>query len=313
MNGNSSGFSLDELRIDVEVRPPSIIPISIMVCKTEFTKPVEDLELLKKQIKSFLTEKYIFRKEKNQRFKDGFLEFSDTGKILECFYARESPTKIDFERDDLKIHTERFRHIDPNNCVKIKVQLDNTSAKVVLFGGSEQIIKTALDIMNVCIRSCIRGGFRTSRPSFSKEDMTVILKNFGLNVESIWIHPGESEKFVKIVERQIEGEIVRETEYLVHAKLMGYRITGSPITIGLIEESGVHLREIQGMINFAAASKITVRVSSSGRILFFLPESLLPKEVGSRYTVAEDLYERIIAQRVGPQQLTIGEYIAEEN
>ena len=76
--------------------------------------------------------------------------------------------------------------------------------------------------------------------------MNTILKAFGINVEYIWIHPGESVRFMKTIEKRIGGEIKKVTEYIVHAKLHGYHITGSPITISLVEESGVDLKEIQG-------------------------------------------------------------------
>lgn len=309
----NSDFSLDDLRVEEEeIRPPTIFPLSIIVCETEFVQPVDDVASLRIRIKNRLIGKYGFKKSERRRFKEGFLEFDGSENVIECFFASETPTKINFERDDLKIHTDRLKLINPAFSVKIKVFLDNKSARVILFGGSDVTIKRALTQMNYCIRHCVEGGHRTLTPKFSKEDMSAILKNFGLNVEYIWIHPGESEKFIKIVEKEVKGEVRRIPEYIVHAKLRGYRITGSPVTIGLIEESGIYLREIQGRFNFAAGMNVTSRISSTGKILFFIPEMLVPKG-GTIYDVAEELYKKIITQRKGPKQITIGEFFVEES
>jgi len=313
MYENSSQFSLDDLRVDEEeVRPPTIFPLSIIVCQTEFLEQVEDIEDLKVRIKNRLVEKYAFKKRGKRKFKEGFLEFSDSGNILECFYAKEAPRKINFEKGDLRIHTERLRLIDPAFSVRVRIILDRKSAKVVLYGGSDLMINKALTEVNYCIRHCIKGGHRTLTPSFSKQEMNNILKNFGLNVEYIWIHPGESEKFIKLVEKRVKGEVKKVPLYEVHAKLRGYRITGSPITISLIEESGVYLREIQGRLNFAAGAGITTRVSATGKMLFYIPENIIP-EGETIYNVAQDLYERVIAEKKGPRQLTIGGFFGEKS
>lgn len=309
----NSEFSLDDLRVEEkEIRPPTIFPLSILVCETEFVQPVDDVASLITRIKNRLVDKYGFKKSERRKFKEGFLEFDGTENMIECFFASETPTKINFERDDLKIHTDRLKLINPAFSVKLKVFLDNKNARVILFGGSDLTIKKALMKMNYCIRHCIKGGHRTLSPSFSKEDMNTILENFGLNVEYIWIHPGESEKFMKIVEKEVKGEIRKMPEYIVHAKLKGYRITGSPITMSLIEESGIYLREIQGRLNFGAGINITSRISSTGKILFYIPEMLVPKEA-TIYDVAEELYKKLITQRKGPKQITIGEFFVEES
>lgn len=309
----NSEFSLDDLRVEEkEIRTPTIFPLSILVCKTEFVQLVDDVASLITRIKNRLVDKYGFKKSERRKFKEGFLEFDETENMIECFFASETPTKINFERDDLKIHTDRLKLINPAFSVKLKVFLDNKNARVILFGGSDLTIKKALMKMNYCIRHCTKGGHRTLSPSFSKEDMNTILENFGLNVEYIWIHPGESEKFMKIVEKEVKGEVRRMPEYIVHAKLKGYRITGSPITMSLIEESGIYLREIQGRLNFGAGINITSRISSTGKILFYIPEMLVPKEA-TIYDVAEELYKKLITQRKGPKQITIGEFFVEES
>jgi len=308
-----SEFSLDELRVkEEEIRPPTIFPLSIFVCETEFVQQVDDVANLKRQIKKRLIDMYSFKKRGGRRFKEGFLDFNGLEDTIECFFARETPIKINYERDDLKIHEDRIRQISPNFGVKIKISLNNKSAKVVLFGGMDTIIRKALDEINYCIRACITGGHRTFIPGFSRKDMATILQNFGLNVEYIWIDPGESEKFMKMIEKRVKGEIKREPEYIVHAKLRGYRITGSPIVLELIEESGIYLREIQGRLGFPLRTYITARVSSAGKVLFYIPEALVPKEA-TIYDIAEKLYEKIISQRAGPKQTTMGEFVVEES
>jgi len=313
LENESSSFSLDDLRVEEEeVRAPIILPISIIVCKTEFLKPVENVQLLVSRIKNRLIEKYPFKKGERSKFKEGFLEFNESGNTLECFYAKETPTKINYETDDLKIHTDRLRLINPSFNVKVKVLLKNSGASVIFFGGSELMVRKAMDKVNRCIRHCLEGGHRTIYPQFSKEEMNAILRNFGLDVEYIWISPGESEKFMKLVEKRVKGEIKRVPEYIVHAKLRGYRITVSPITVSLIEESGIYLREIQGRINIAAGIYVTARVSSTGRIVFYIPESIIYKDE-TVYDVAERLYNKVITSKGHIKQVSMGDFIAEED
>jgi len=296
-----------------EVYPPANFPVSIAVCETEFVETVDDIASLKKRIENRLIERYSYGKIEGRRFREGFLQFEDSSNnTIECFFAKETPTKINYEADDLKIHTERMRLLNPSYSVRMKIAVNKEGARVILYGGSDSIIAKAMNQVNYCIRHHAKGGHRTVMPSFSRQDMNTILKNFGLTVEYIWIHPGESKKFIKIVKKKVKGEVKEVTEYIVHAKLRGYRITGSPITIGLVEESGVYLREIQGRLHIAPKINVTARVSAEGRVLFYIPESLVGREE-TIYDVAERLYKRIITQREGPKQTTMGEYFVEEN
>jgi len=313
MFDRSSEFSLDDLRVEEEeVRTPTVFPLSIFVSETEFLEPVDDVEKLKEELINRLLLKYPFRRRKGRTFKEGFLEFKITENGIECFYAKECPTKITFEMDDMRIHEERLRLINPAFSVKIKINLRNDLAKVVLFGGNERTISTALTKVLYCIRGCIKGGHRTISSRFSREEMNMILKNFGINVEYIWISPGDSEKFMKIVEKTVGGKIKRVPEYIVHAKLRGYRIMGSPITLDLIEESGIYLREIQGSLPYGVGTQITVRVSSFGRILMYIPENVVPKD-RTIYDVGEDIFSRIVTQRKGPREVTINGFLPEES
>ena len=314
MQEDTSGISLDDLRVDEEeLRSATLFPVSIITCETKFVKPVTDVLQLKKDLQNKIKEKYAFLLSDRKKFKEGFLEFdSSSDNIINCYFAREAPTKITYEANDLRLHTERVRLKNPSFSVKIKIFLDAKSANVIMFGGSESIIQRALLHINHCIRDVIQGGHVTIEPGFSKREMNTILKAFGINVEYIWIHPGESVRFMKTIEKRIGGEIKKVTEYIVHAKLHGYHITGSPITISLVEESGVDLKEIQGKFEYGVKLEITSRVSSSGKVLFYIPENVV-RTGETVYDTAEILYSRIITPSEGPKQKSLGEYLAEES
>jgi len=314
MQKDFSGLSLDDLRVDEEeLRSPTLFPVSIITCETRFVKPVDNVLALKQNLQGKMKEKYAFKKAERKKFKEGFLEFhSSSDNILNCYFAKESPTKIMYEANDLKLHNERMRLINPAFSVKIKIALDEKSANVIMFGGSESMIQKALDQINYCIRDVVKGGHVTIKPGFSKREMNSILKTFGINVEYIWIHPGESVRFIKMVEKKVGGEIKKVPEYIVHAKLHGYHITGSPITVALVEESGVDLKEIQGRFEYGVKLNITSRVSSSGKVLFYIPENVVGAG-NTVYDIAEILYSRITTPSEGPKQKSLGEYLAEES
>ena len=314
MQNDVSDVSLDELSVDEEeLRQPTLFPVSIVSCQTKFVKPVDNVLNLKNSLMKELKGKYAFRTKERKRFKEGFLEFhSSSDNILNCYFAKETPTKIVYEANDLKLHNKRMRLINPAFSVKIKIVLSRDDANVVMFGGSEAIMGTALEQINICIRDVIKGGHITVRPGFTRREMNTILKSFGVNVEYIWIHPGESVRFMKMVERKIGGEIKKIPEYIVHAKLHGYHITGSPITIQLIDESGVDLKEIQGKFEYGVKLNITSRVSSSGKILFYIPENIIGAE-STAYDVAEILYSRVTQPSESPKQKSLGEYFPEES
>jgi len=312
MSEENSDFSLDELIVEEEeMRAPALYPVSVIISQTEYDEQSETVENLKNKVKERILEKYSFKTVGKRRLKEGFLAFNGSLNTLECVYAREIPIRLDYERDDLEIHSKRVKNICPSYRVKVIVSFNLTTAKVVLFGGFDTMIAKALDFINFCIRACVSGGHRTYMPSFSKEEMTQILLNFGEDIQFLWIDPGESEKFTKIIEKKIKGEIKRIPEYIVHTKVEGYRIIASPFVINLIKEAGIRIREIEGRLPFAPGIKITTRVSSSGKILFYVPETLLGKE--SIYDFAQRLYERVMAKRTGPKQVTMGEFLAERS
>ena len=305
---DSSEFSLDDLIVtDEEVRPPVIWTVSIVVSETEYTEQKKELTRLTKEIESALLENYPFQRTERKRYKAGFLAFDCSGNVITCAYARESPTRLDFELDDLKIHTKRLRSISPSYRVKILITVGKTKSKVVLFGGDDKITSRALGLVNVCIRKCIRGGHKTYETSFSNEEMNAMRENFGMDIQYVYIAPGENKRLRKIVERKEQGQIKKILQYSVYTKFAGYRILASPVVLELIKEEGIRIREIEGRINFAPGISITTRVSASGRILFFIPDNVIGKK-NSAFDIAEELYTRMVTQRTGAKQITMEEY-----
>lgn len=167
---DSEDISLDKLKVeDYDVQPIAVLPVSVIVCETEFVKPVIDVSEAIKRFRDNIFKKYTFKTPERRRFKEGFLEFSVGPNTVECFYAREAPMKINYEADDLKIHTDRMRLISPTFSVKNKVAFSEKGAKVTMFGGSDLMIQKALNQINYCIRDSVPGGHRTISPSFPKK------------------------------------------------------------------------------------------------------------------------------------------------
>ena len=305
-------FSLDSKRVDdKEVRLPTLFPVSIITSAVQFTNDIPDIRQLRDKIQENVLTKFPFEKSPLKAFKEGFLEFTSTvDNVLNCYYGKEASTKIMFEADDLRIHSERFSLLNPAYTVRIKVILTHKSARIVMFGGSEALISKAVDRIFICIVRAISGGHSFSRAAFSKTEMNQILKKFGLNVEYIWIHPVDSKNFVKYIEKKEGEKITKIPQYFVHAKLHGFHITGSPIVISLIEESGVYIKEMQGKMIYATKKDITSRISSEGKAIFVIPETLIPPN-NSAYEIAEGLYEKLIepiATLSGSKQASLGEF-----
>ncbi|MHA1675813.1 MAG: hypothetical protein ACTSU6_01410 [Candidatus Njordarchaeales archaeon] len=301
-------FSLDELLIDEEeVRPATILPISIIILEIEFMKPLEDPNYLKKNVKLFLFEKYSFRRRKGRRLKEGFLEFIDIKNAFKCYYAKEVPFKITFEMDDLKIHEKRIRLITHSNSVQAKISFNQKGTKIVIFGSDDYLNQKVLNLINIAIRGFVKDGYRLYESYLSQDDMRKIMSNLE-SVEYIWIGPGESERFIKLVEKRVGKDIKRIPEYLVHSRMRGIQITRSPFVAELIKEEGIRLREIQGRIKVAGI-RITARVSNIGKIIFWIPQHIIPKG-SSPFTIAEKFYEDLISEKSTKyKQLLLGEFI----
>jgi len=301
-------FNLNDLLVeDQEVPPPVVLPVSVVVSETEYPEQEEDVGRLRENIQNQVMKDYAFHKHERKRYKEGFLAFDSNDNLVKCVYARETPTRIDFELDDLKIHTRRIKYINPSYRVKIVLSVSKDKTKVVLFGGDNKIVAKALMRANICIRKCVKGWHKTYETGFSQEEMQTILENFGQEIQYVYIAPGDNQKLQKIVERMEEGEIKKIPLYSVYTKFVGYRIIVSPFVLGLIKEQGIRIREIEGKLSFGAGIQITTRVSINGRILFYIPESLIGRSE-SAYNVAEKLYNEIISHRMGVKQKTMEEF-----
>lgn len=312
MEDNVPQFSLDTKRVDEkELRSQSLFPVSIMASTVEFSEDITDVELTRKAIYENALKKFPFTKVSTKSFKEGFLEFNETNdNTLTCFYAKETPVKIMYENDDLRIHSQRYSLLNPSYTVRLKISVGQQSVRVTMFGGSDALISRALTLANICVIGSAKGNHKVVHTTFDKNDMNQILKNFSDNVEYIWIHPGESEKFVKFVEKKEGNKISKIPEYIVHAKLHGFHIISSPIVLSLIEESGVFLKEIQGRLPFGAGRDVTCRVSSEGKALFYIPDFLVPQK-SSAYEVAESLYDKLVvpvSNVGGSRQTKMGDF-----
>lgn len=301
-------FDLNTLLVeDQEVPPPVVIPVSVVVSETEYSEQ-EDVDKLRENIKNEIMRDFTFHKLEARRYKEGFLSFDSDEDHITSVYARETPARIDFELDDLIIHTKRIKHINPSYRVKLVISPFKDKTRVALFGGDIRIVAKALRCVNICIRRCIRGSHKTYETGFSQDDMEIMLENFGQEVQHVYIAPGDNQKLEKIVERMEKGEVKRIPLYSVHTKFAGYRITASPIVLGLIKEQGIRIRELEGRLNFGVGIQITTRISINGRILFYVPQNLIGRNENA-YDFAEKLYNRIIGQRSGTKQRTIEEYL----
>jgi hypothetical protein len=301
-------FSLDDLVVDEEeVRYPVIMPVTVLVCETEYSEQGDVSDLIDNITKN-LRDDYGFRTEDRRRRREGFLEVGNSDNIVKCIYAREAPMRIDYEKGDLRISTKRLRAINPSYRVLVTIYISSTKSKVVLFGGEDKITLLALRHVNYCLRGSIKGGFSTHDIAFSKEDMNKILSHFGVDIQYVFLSPGESEKLRKIAKARVRGEIKEIVQYDVRAKFAGYRVVASPVVLDLIEEGKISIIEIEGKLSFGAQG-ITTRVSSSGRITFFVPEEMTGRNQ-TAYDVAEGLYKRIVAQRSGVKQIKMEDWFS---
>lgn len=93
-------FSLDDLVVEEEeVRTPTIMPVTVLVSETEFDEQV-NLNETADSIRRKLLEDYGFRRKEKRRYREGFLDFDFFENTIKSIYARETPTRLDFEKGD---------------------------------------------------------------------------------------------------------------------------------------------------------------------------------------------------------------------
>ena len=246
---DNSVFSLDNLIVEEkEVRPPIIMPVTMLVCETDYTEQ-KDLEDLVNKIQNKLIDDYGFRKHERRRRREGFLQFDSSGNTIKCTYARETPIRIDYEKGDFKLTTQRLRAISPSYRVRVTVYITKTKARVVLFGGDNKITSVALRLVNYCVRGSVKGGFSTYETAFSSEEMYAMLSHFGIDIQYVFLSPGESEKLRKFIKKRVRGEIKKILQYSVRAKFAGYQVVASPVVIDLIQEGKISILEIEGRLS----------------------------------------------------------------
>jgi len=307
-----SEFDLDEFRVSSsEVREPAIFPVSVLLSRTFLEKPFSDINGTLIKIKELLIKRYSFgKRHQSEPFKEGFLNFNVKQETLEFYYAQETPLKVDFvpERDNPEIITEHIRAVNPTYKVKIRLTLSKQNAEVILFGGSEILVLKVTGLVNESIRAVAEGGHDTFDHRITKEEMLKILEAFQSDVEYIYVDPGQNEKLRKYIKEKRLGEEVLVPAYDVHTRFRGYKVVSSPLVQQIIKETGVYLKEIEGRIDYAAGIGVTSRVSSSGRILFYIPENIVGAEEDV-YDIAYNLYKKVVAKRVSnKRQPTIETY-----
>jgi len=241
---------------------------------------------------NYLREHYRFGVDEDTNLKEGFLETNSDDKEITCFYARQSPVKLTYAFDYRKLHTNRYKLITPQNSIKVKIIFTNKKINILLFGAHDVLMKRCLTKINQSFRSIYNIYFDLTYSRISQKDMKKILDGL-MSVSYIWISPGESEKFIKYVEKQVGNEIKKIPEFIVHNKLYGLRLKRSQFVMDTIREQGIELNEIQGRISLYG-SRLTIRVSSSGKIIFWIPNYVIPIDK-TPYDMAEIYYKQILS------------------
>jgi hypothetical protein len=87
MSEDPSKYSLDGLRVEEEeLRPPALLPISVLTSETELIGEIKNVVELTRRIESELRRKYAFQRPERKKFKEGFLEFDNSsGNIIQCY------------------------------------------------------------------------------------------------------------------------------------------------------------------------------------------------------------------------------------
>lgn len=290
---------IDDLTIkDEEISEPTLFTISILISVTKLNRPVNSIDEALNRIQATLEQNWGFRKRWEDRdFREGFLAFQKTDDTLEFLYGRESSFKLDFVTDNDKpeMMTKRIRTLDSSHRVMVRLNLHTEYVEVVLSGGHDPLLFKVSELVNIGIRELAGGtGHETLETLITKEGMLEILKSFGSDVEYIYADPWNSELLRKSIKKKgLEGEIIEQTEYDVHAIYRGFKITSAPVVRDLLRDTGIYVKEIQGKI-INEGHKITLRIGANGKITFFISRSVLG-EVTKPHDLAYDLYKKIIA------------------
>ncbi|XHH08262.1 MAG: hypothetical protein ACFCUE_11910 [Candidatus Bathyarchaeia archaeon] len=307
----NDGFSLDRLIVDEdEIRTPAIMPVTVLVSEIEYSEQ-PDISNLIDQLHFRMQNLFGFRKKEKKKYREGFLDFSVADNTLKCIFARESTIRLDFEKGDLRINSERLRAITSSFRVLVHFYVGKIKTRIVFFGGEENISSTALENASICFRGCLKGNFNTPPTSFSKEEMDIIRQKFGIDIQSIFLSPGESDKLRKIAREKVKGQDKEILKYFVRARFAGYRVIAAPTVLSLIVDAKIAINEIEGRLSYGSgvtAVPITTRVSSTGRITFFIPDSSGAKNQ-TAYDIAQELYLLLASKRMlATKQSQLGDF-----
>jgi hypothetical protein len=289
-------FNLNSLIVDEdEVQTANVIQLSLFIYDIVFLKKQENLDEILSECHRVLQEIYPFRQIKGKNMREGFLHFNDIdeeNKKLVCFYAKESPSKVRYADKQFTIKDVRLRSITPSYTVKIIGTLFPERLNLIIYGGNESLVMRVLELVRHSIRGRVTEGFRDTEPIMSQKDMWYILDVLQENVAYIWIDSKDSERFIKIVETEEGEKKIKVLEFTVDAKLGGYRITSAPFVKDVLREQGIIIKEIEGEVPLAGIS-ITTRISSNGRMLFYIPSSIIPT-TGDIYDIGERFYNKLL-------------------
>ena len=302
--------SVDDLIIHDHQVTPGIYIISVLITQVISKEQIRDSPAVLERIGHELAKKWGLKKNTERGFNEGFLDFIQSENTLEFVYARESTTKLDRITSSRKprIGTVRLRTVNPSNKVRVSIRLVDSKFEVNLFGGTDSLISLVSSLVNNSVRNFCIGGHDTPRPNISKEGMYDILQAFGREVEYIYVDPGQSERLKKVAKvKKIDSEDFEQI-YAVKTKFRGFRIILSPLVQETIRESGVVIREIEGRLNYEGA-RITTRISSNGRVIFYIPSKLLGDGMEVEQ-IAEEMYKNATGGRVvGSRQTNVDSFL----
>jgi len=283
----SDSFDLSELVVDPEdVGTPGIHKTSVYQYNISFYEIQNDLDAIRDEAIRILKEKKYFKTPRRKRMREGFIDVSLDGDVIKSTFAKENPTKIVYVTEDLELLKQHIALVN-TGLVKSCLYLSPNMARIVTFGGNDAIIKKTVGGLQTAMLGRITGGYKDIQKTIPQKDMVQILRNME-NATFLVIDPGDSERFIKSVQKSGKEEI----EYKVYANFRGTRINMSPIVTELIEEEGIRIRQIQGRMNLGVTG-ITTKIYARGKIEFIIPENIIPKGQLPQ-DIAEMFYHRVL-------------------
>lgn len=251
------------------------------------------------------------------RFREGFLKVKNEENRIDGIFCKEIPLRFDFVPEDAdEIENLRFKSINPRFKVKVIIILRDGEVEIRLFGGEETLAFSIRELIQTIIRGCLYN-FTTINIEFSREQMLEIFEKFGVNVEYINIDPRDNSNFRKAIQkippdnREIREVLLYEVQTL---KMKGYKIQGSPAVRQLLMEAKIYIKEILGKMHLGGKTNITTKVYSSGRVLFYIPNTVVNLYGDEVFEFSVDLFERLInvSSRISGQRTLSEDWTKDE-